>query len=229
MDFLALYVTLKLAFVTMCLLILCAAPLAYVLAWAHFPGRSLLEALVNLPLALPPTVLGFFLVIVMGPRGIVGRWWESLTGSSFLFTFLGITVASAVYSFPFALQPMKTAFQKIDRRLLESAYVLGLSRTATFLRVVVPNSIGGIAAAAILVFLHTMGAFGVLLMVGGSIPGQTRVASIAIYEAVEAMRYREAALMSLCFVPISYIFLLLVNRLTGETANVVASNRSKAA
>ena len=229
MDFQSMYVTMKLAFVTTCLLIALAAPLAYVLAYNRFPGRSLCEALINLPLALPPTVMGFFLVILMGPKGVAGRWWEALTGGSLLFTFLGIAVASSLYSIPFAVQPMKAAFQKVDYRLIESAYVLGLSRAATFLRVVIPNSISGIAAAAILVFLHTMGAFGVLLMVGGSIPGETKVASIAIYEAVEAMNYREAALMSLCFIPISYIFLLVVNKLNGDVAHVIADNRQKTA
>lgn len=229
MDVQSMYVTVKLAFVTTCLLIALAAPLAYALAYTKFPGKSLCEALINLPLALPPTVMGFFLVLLMGPKGPAGRWWEAVTGGSLLFTFLGIAVASSVYSIPFAVQPMKAAFQKVDRRLMESAYVLGLSRTATFLRVVIPTSISGIAAAAILVFLHTMGAFGVLLMVGGSIPGETKVASIAIYEAVECMNYREAALMSLCFIPISYAFLLLVNRLNGDVAHVIADNRQKTA
>jgi molybdate transport system permease protein len=139
-----------------------------------------------------------------------------MTGGSLLFTFLGIAAASAVCSLPFALQPMKAAFQKIDRRLLENAYVLGLSRTETFFRVIIPNSLSGIAAAAILVFLHSMGAFGIILMVGGSVPGETKVAAIAIYEAVESMNYREAGLMSLCLVPVSYIFLLIVNKLNRE-------------
>ena len=229
MDFQSIYVTLKLAFVTMCLLVVLAAPVAYVLAYKKFPGKSLLEALINLPLALPPTVLGFYMVLIMGPKGIAGRSWEALTGGSLLFTFLGIAVASSLYSIPFAVQPMKAAFQKVDRRLLESAYVLGLSRAATFIRVVIPNSISGIAAAAILVFLHSMGAFGVLLMVGGSIPGETKVASIAIYEAVESLNYREAGLMSLCFVPISYVFLLLVNKLNGDYTNGTADHRQEAA
>jgi molybdate transport system permease protein len=216
MDVQAFYVTLKLAFVTTVALVVLAAPLSFFLAFRRFPGKSLLEALVNLPLALPPTVLGFYLVILMGQKGTLGRAWGALTGGSLLFTFIGIAAASVLYSLPFAIQPMKAAFQKIDRRLLESAYVLGLSRTATFLRVVLPNSVSGVAAAAILIFLHTIGAFGVLLMVGGSLPGETRVASIAVYEAVEAMNYDAAAWMSLAFVPISYLFLLIVNRLTKE-------------
>lgn len=217
MDLQALGVSLQLALVTTVALVVLAAPLAAFLAYRRFPGKSLFEALVSLPLALPPTVLGFYLLIFMGPKGPLGKGWTALTGGSLLFTFGGIAVASILYSLPFAVQPMKATFQKIDRRLIESAYVLGLSRTATFLRVVIPNSIGGIVAAAILVFLHTLGAFGVLLMVGGSVAGETRVASIAVYEAVEVMDYHGATLMSLAFIPISYLLLLAANRLNRGT------------
>ena len=217
MDLLSLYVTLKLAAAATIILLIVAAPIAYALAYLRFPGKSLFEALIYLPMALPPTVIGFYLIIAMGPRGVVGKAWGALTGGSLLFTFIGITVAAVVYSIPFAVQPMKAAFQKIDPRLLENAYVLGLSRFAAFVRVVLPNSVSGIVAAAVLVFLHSIGAFGVLLMVGGSVPGVTKVASIAVYEAVEAMDYRTAGLMSLCFIPISYAFLLLVNRLNGDS------------
>ncbi len=217
MDYLALYVTLKLAFVTTVFLMVIAAPIAYLLAYYHFPGKSLLEALVYLPMALPPTVIGFYLIIVMSPKGFVGRVWGSLTGGSLLFTFLGITIASIIYSIPFAVQPMKAAFSKIDRRLLENAYILGLSKRAAFLRVIIPNSVAGIAAAAVLVFLHSIGAFGVLLMVGGSIPGETKVASIAIYEAVETMNYSTAGMLALSFIPISYAFLLLINKLNKDS------------
>jgi len=213
MDYLALYVTLKLAVVTTAFLMLIAAPVAYLLAYCRFTGKSLVEALLYLPMALPPTVIGFYLIIIMGPKGFVGKAWGFLTGESLLFTFIGITIASTMYSIPFAVQPMKAAFSKIDRRLLEAAYVLGLSKRATFFRVIIPNSINGIAAAAVLVFLHSIGAFGVLLMVGGSIPGKTKVASIAIYEAVEMMNYQTAGMIALSFIPISYAFLLLVNKL----------------
>ncbi len=212
-DWRALLLTLQLATVTTVGLLVLAAPLSYALAFSRLRGKAFLEALVNLPLAVPPTVVGFYLLMLMGPRGVVGRPWEALTGSPLLFTFAGIALASLIYSLPFAVQPMRTAFEKIDRRLLESAYVLGLPRTAAFFRVILPNSLGGLAASAILIFLHSMGAFGVLLMVGGSIPGQTRVLSIAIYEAVEAMDYAAAARMSLILLPVGYLFLLLVNRL----------------
>ncbi|MGV8057267.1 MAG: molybdate ABC transporter permease subunit [Smithellaceae bacterium] len=216
MDYLALYVTLKLALITTIFLMVLAAPVAYILAYYRFPGKSLLEALIFLPMALPPTVIGFYLIIFMGPKGWAGHIWETFTGGSLLFTFLGITIASIIYSIPFAVQPMKAAFQKIDRRLLENAYILGLSKRATFLRVIIPNSLNGIAAAAILVFLHSIGAFGILLMVGGSIPGETKVASIAIYEAVETMNYSAAGMIALSFIPISYTFLLLINRLNED-------------
>jgi molybdate transport system permease protein len=208
--------SLQLAAVSTTLLVLIATPLAYVLAAARFPGKSLIEALLNLPMALPPTVMGYYLLISMGPRGVVGRVWQTLTGGSLLFTFSGIVMAVTVCGLPYALQPMKAAFQKIDMRMLEAAYVLGLSKHQAFFRVVIPNSMSGMAAGAILVFLHTMGAFGLLLMVGGSIQGETKVASIAMYEAVECMNYHEAGVIALCLLPISYGFLVLVNRLNKE-------------
>jgi len=214
MDMIPLWLSLKLAFVTTVVLVIVAAPLTYLLVYIRFAGKSFFEALLTLPMVLPPTVLGFYLLLVMTPQGNIGRFWEAVTGSPLIFTFTGIVVASLVYSLPFAIQPMKAAFEKIDRRLLESAYVLGLSPLSTFFRVIIPNTLNGLAASAILVFIHTLGEFGVILMVGGSIPGETRVASIAIYEAVEALRYGDAAMMCLILVPISYLFLLIINRLT---------------
>ena len=214
MDWQPLFLSLKLAAVSTLLLIILAAPLAYALALARFAGKAFLEALINLPMALPPTVLGFYLLVVMGPKGFLGRYWETITGSPLVFTFQGIVIALLIYCLPFAIQPMKAAFEKIDRSMLESAYVLGLSPLSTFLRVIIPNSVSGLAAAAILVFIHSIGAFGVLLMVGGSIPGETKVVSIAIYEAVESLAYREAGLMCLVLIPIGYSFLLLLNLIT---------------
>lgn len=220
MDYTALYITLKLALFTTVLLLFISAPVAYMLTFSGVPGKSFIEALVYLPTALPPTVIGFYLIILMGPRGSVGQAYAFITGKTLLFTFTGIVIASLVYSIPYAVQPVKAAFQRIDKRLIESAYVLGLSKTATFFRVILPNSISGIAAAAVLVFIHSIGAFGVLIMVGGSIQGETRVASIAIYEAVERMDYRTAGILSLSFIPVSYLFLLLINRLNRDRSNV---------
>ncbi|HFQ89440.1 MAG TPA: molybdate ABC transporter permease subunit [Desulfobulbus sp.] len=213
MDLTPLFLSAKLSLISTTMLLLLAMPLAALLVFVRFPGRFLADSLVNLPLVLPPTVLGFYLLVIMGPDGPVGRAWTALTGSTMVFTFAGIVLAAMVHSLPFAVQPLKTAFEKIDRRLLEMADVLGSSPTAVFFRVILPNATGGIAASAVLAFAHTMGEFGVILMVGGSIPGRTRVASIAIYEYVEAMRYREAAILSLVLVAISYAVLLLVNTL----------------
>jgi molybdate transport system permease protein len=214
MDWTALFLSLKLALVATTILMLLTAPLACLMAYSRLPGKAFLEAFINLPLAMPPTVVGFYLLILMGPEGQLGRFWTGVTGSPLLFTFAGIVIASIIYSIPFALQPMRAAFEKIDIRLIDSARVLGLSPPAIFIRVIIPNSLNGIAASAILVFLHTLGAFGVMLMVGGSIPGETRVASIAIYEAVETLQYGSAAMMSLALLPVCYVFLLVVHRLT---------------
>ena len=219
MTWFPLYLSGKLAFITTVILVVSVAPLAYVITYSRFRGKSFFEALINLPLVLPPTVLGFYLLVVMGPKGLLGRLWEWFTGALLVFSFPGIVFASLIFGLPFAFQPMKTAFAKIDRRLLESAYVLGLTPISTFFRVVLPNSVGGIAASAILVFVHTIGEFGVILMVGGSIPGKTKVASIAIYEAVEALRYREAGIMSLTLLPICYTVLILVNLLSERKNN----------
>jgi molybdate transport system permease protein len=214
MDWTALFLSLKLALVATTILMIVTAPLACLMAYSRIPGKAFLEAFINLPLAMPPTVVGFYLLIMMGPEGWLGGLWMQATGSPLLFTFAGIVIASIIYSLPFALQPMRAAFEKIDPRLIESARILGLSPPAIFARVIIPNSLNGIAASAILVFLHTLGAFGVVLMVGGSVPGQTRVASIAIYESVETLQYGSAAMMSLALLPICYIFLLVVYRLT---------------
>ena len=216
MDLVALYLSIKLAVVSTIVLIIIAAPLSYALVYSRIPGKPFLDALINLPIVLPPTVLGFYLLIVMSPKGSIGHVWESVFGFSLLFTFTGIVIASIIYSLPFAVAPMKAAFARIEPRLVENAQVLGLSPAMIFFRVILPNSLAGIAASAILVFLHTIGEFGVILMVGGSIPGKTKVASIAIYEAVEALRYQDAWLMSIMLVPVCFVFLLLVNRLTPE-------------
>lgn len=217
MDFVPLIISAKLAVVSTILLLVLAMPLAAVLVFGRFPGKFLADSLVNLPLVLPPTVLGFYLLMLMGPNGAVGKAWSSWAGGPLVFTFTGITLAAMLHSLPFAVQPLKTSFEKIDKRLLEMASVLGASPAAIFFRVIMPNSLGGLAASAILAFAHTMGEFGVILMIGGSIPGRTKVASIAIYEYVEAMHYREAAYMSLILVIISYLVLVGVGMLnSGE-------------
>ena len=217
MDFTPLFLSAKLAMISTLILVLLAMPVAAVLTFVKFPGRFLADSLVNLPLVLPPTVLGFYLLVIMGPHGALGKAWSLFSEGPLVFTFAGITLAAMVHSLPFAVQPLKTAFQKIDVRLLEMSAVLGSSPLETFFRVIIPNSVGGIVASAILAFAHTMGEFGVILMIGGSIPGKTKVASIAIYEYVEMMRYKEAVLMSLVLVLISYAVLVSVNLLNART------------
>ncbi|MDH3348737.1 MAG: molybdate ABC transporter permease subunit [Desulfobulbaceae bacterium] len=218
MDYSALYISGKLALISTALLLIIAAPLSYFLVHVRFRGKFFLEALVSVPLVLPPTVLGFFLLIIMSPESLPGRLWHTLTGGSLLFTFCGIVVASMAHSLPYTIQPLKTAFEKIDKRILESAMVLGCSRFNAFWRVALPNAKNGIVAAGVLTFAHIMGEFGVVLMVGGSIPGETRVASIAVYEYVEALRYREAWLLSGALLITSYLVLLCVMYLNGRPA-----------
>ncbi len=211
MDYAPLLLSLQLAGVTTIFLLLIAAPLAYILTFWPMRGMAFIESLIGLPLVLPPTVFGFFLLMVMGPEGVVGRLHQAAMGRPLLFTFGGIVLAATLHGVPYAVQPLKSTFAKLDHRLLESAAVLGCSRVSSFFRVVLPNSLPGIAGAAVLSFAHTMGEFGVILMIGGSIPGETRVASIAVYEYVEAMRYHEAWQLSLALLLVSYLILLAVN------------------
>lgn len=215
MDYTPLLLSLKLASVTTGCLLILGAPLAYLLVFYPMRGKIFIESLLGLPLVLPPTVFGFFLLILMGPEGVVGRLHEVAMGRPLIFTFGGIALAAMLHGIPYVIQPLKSTYAKLDPRLLESAAVLGCSKTSCFFRVVLPNSLPGIAGAAILTFAHTMGEFGVILMIGGSIPGETKVASIAIYEFVESMRYTEAWQLSLALLVISYIILLtfhLLNR-----------------
>lgn len=219
MDLSPLILSAKLALICTFFLLLIATPLAYFLAFKNFRGKFLFESLVGLPLVVPPTVLGFCLLIIMGPKGPLGQGWQLMTGKTLAFTFAGLVLASLVHGLPFAVQPIKAAFEKLDGRLLEMAFVQGLSPMQAFFKVVVPNTLNGLTAAAMLSFAHTMGEFGVILMVGGSIPGETKVASIAIYEYVENLQYNQAAIMSLLMIALSYMILVGVNYLNGRKEN----------
>lgn len=207
-DVEALALTARLAVVTTAILVLIAVPLA---AWLSYSTRRwtvLIEAVVALPLVLPPTVLGYYLLVSLGRRSPVGRWWESITGQPLAFTFTGLVIASVLYSLPFAVQPLMAAFSGIDRRLLEASFVLGRGWISTVGRVVVPLSGAGLATAVVLTFAHTVGEFGVVLMVGGNIPGETRTASIAVYDAVQAFDDATAARMSLILLAFSAVVLV---------------------
>lgn len=209
------WISLRLASVTVVVLMLLGTPLAWWLAFTHSRSRAVIEALVALPLVLPPTVLGFYLLILLGPAGSIGSFWVEITGTTLTFSFSGLVIASVIYSFPFAVQPLQTAFEGIGRAPLEAAATLGATPLDTFLHVASPLAMRGYLSAIVLGFAHTLGEFGVVLMVGGNIPGVTKVISIAIYEQVETLSYAEAHYLSAGLLSFSFVVLLgvyVINR-----------------
>jgi molybdate transport system permease protein len=210
MDWQAIGLTAQLAAVVSAILLVISLPLAHWLTFSRRRWTFLIEALVSLPLILPPTVLGFYLLLAMGSRSPIGRWWTELTGHGLAFTFEGLVIASVFYSLPFAVQPIAAAFAGVDRSLLEASATLGLSRWRTFRRVTLPLAIDGVVVAAVLTFAHTVGEFGVVLMVGGNLPGITRTVSIAIYDDVQAIRYAEANQTALALLAFSLAVLVAV-------------------
>jgi molybdate transport system permease protein len=214
-DFEAIWLSLQLAALTTAILLLAGLPLAYWLAVTHWRLKFIPEALVVLPLILPPTVLGFYILIALGPLSPIGRIYEAVTGKSLAFSFQGLLLASILYSLPFAVRPFTAAFAAVDRRLLEASWCLGVSPLRTFFRITLPLSWAGVLTGAILSFAHTLGEFGVVLMVGGNIPGVTRTVSISIYDEVQAVNYGNAAMTSLVLLGSSFLALSvtsLVNR-----------------
>ena len=207
MDAEAIVLTLRLALLTTLILVVLGTPIAWWLAWTQRRWRGLVHALVALPLVLPPTVLGFYLLVAMGPDGPIGALTEGLGLGRLPFTFEGILLASVVYSLPFMVQPLTVAFSAIDRSLLEASWTLGRSAPGTFLRVVVPLSATGFLTAGVLSFAHTVGEFGVVLMIGGSIPGVTRTVSVSIYDDVQALDYGSAAALAFPLVLVSFAIL----------------------
>jgi molybdate transport system permease protein len=206
----AITVTLKLALCTTAVLLVLGAPLAYWLARTAWPGKFLVEAAVALPILLPPTVLGFYLLAAAGPRTSLGRLCESVLGQRLPFTFFGVLVGSVLYNMPFAVRPFAAAFAGVDRRLIEASYCLGVSRPGTFLRVVVPLAWPGVLSGLVLTFAHTVGEFGVVLMLGGNIDGVTRTVSIAIYDDVQALNYEAARQTSLLLLGFAFAVLCLM-------------------
>lgn len=207
-DLTALWITLKLAALTTLILLLLGTPLAWWLARSRFQGKAVVEAIVALPLVLPPTVLGFYLLILLGPRGPVGRLMEALGGRSLAFTFAGLVLGSVLYSLPFVVQPLQDAFSVIGRRPLEVAATLRATPLDRFFTVAVPLARPGFLTAVVLGFAHTVGEFGVVLMIGGSIPGETQVLSIAIYDHVEALQYGRAHVLAGGLLLLSFLLLL---------------------
>lgn len=209
-DLTALWITLRLAAISTGLLMLLCAPLAWWLAHTRWRGKIVVEALVAMPLVLPPTVMGFYLLILLGPRGVVGGFLEEIGVGHLAFTFTGLVIGSMIYSLPFVVQPLTSAFQAAGQRMTEVAATLRASPLDRFFSVVMPLARRGILTAAVLSFAHTLGEFGVILMVGGSIPGRTQVASIAIYDHVEAMDYASAHALAAVLVVLSFTLLLAV-------------------
>ena len=210
MDTAALGLTLRLAALTTALLLIAATPLAAWIAAGHSLSRKLLQALIALPLVLPPTVLGFYLLLGLGPSTAFGRTIVHLLGHPLAFTFPGLVVGSAIYSAPFAVQPLVAAFSSVDRSLVDTARVLGASPITVFQRITLPLARTGILTAAVLTFAHTVGEFGVVLMIGGDIPGLTRTLSISIYDQVQEANYHAANITSLTLLILSFLALLLV-------------------
>lgn len=192
------------------ILLLIGMPVAYWLAFSNWRGKFLLESVVALPLVLPPTVLGFYALLAMGPRGPLGKLWTALFGHGLAFTFTGLVLASVVYSFPFAVQPLMVSFEAVDRKLLDASALLGAGKWRTFLRVILPLSLPGVVTGLVLSFAHTLGEFGVVLMVGGNLVGVTRTVSIDIYDRVQTLEYGEANHLAMLLLAIAFAVLCLV-------------------
>lgn len=210
MDWQTFWLTIRLAVVVTAILLVAGLPVAYWIAYSRWQWKFLVEALVAMPIVLPPTVLGFYVLVALGSRSPFGRWWQSLTGHTLAFTFAGLVIGSVIYSLPFAVQPFAASFAQVDRRLIAASATLGASRLQTFFRVMLPLSVPGLVTGVALSFAHTMGEFGVVLMVGGNIPGLTRTVSIDIYDQVQAFNYAAANQTALVLLVISFASLCLV-------------------
>ncbi len=210
MNWVAIIVTLKLATLTALILVVIGLPIAYWVSFSRWRWKFLVESVVALPLVLPPTVLGFYILVAIGPHSPIGRLYTDLVGHPLPFTFEGLLIASVLYSLPFAVQPFAAAFDQVDRRLIEAAWTLGVSRAGTFFKLILPMSVAGVVTGFVLSFAHTLGEFGVVLMVGGNIEGVTRTVSIDIYDEVQALNYSGAAKTALFLLVVSYLILLAV-------------------
>lgn len=210
MNWTAIWVTCKLASLTSLALLVIGLPIAYWLTFSKWRLKFLVESVVALPLVLPPTVLGFYILVAIGPHSPIGRLYSDVIGQTLPFSFQGLLFASILYSLPFAVQPFATAFEQVDRKLIEASWTLGLSKLKTFFKLIMPLSTAGLVTGAVLSFAHTLGEFGVVLMVGGNIEGVTRTVSIDIYDEVQALNYAGAAQTALFLLIVSYTILLLI-------------------
>jgi molybdate transport system permease protein len=220
MDWQAIALSLRLAACTMLILLVLGLPLAYWLALTRWRGRFLLEAFIALPIVLPPTVLGFYVLMAIGPLSPLGQFYESLFGSRLPFTFQGLLIASVLFSLPFAVQPFTSAFSTVDRRIVEASWCLGVSKLRTFFCITLPLAWPGVVTGMVLSFAHTLGEFGVVLMIGGNIPGATRTVSISIYDEVQALNYEAANQTSLALLLFSFTVLVLTYGLQRKVIQV---------
>lgn len=209
------FLTLRLAILTTALLFVLGIPLAYWLAFTRQRFKPVVETFISLPLVLPPTVLGFYLLVAFSPANTLGHWIKDQLGLQLIFSFEGLVLASVIYSLPFMVQPIQSGFSNLPPSLKEAAHVLGKSRLHTLFRVLLPNIKASILTGVVLSFAHTIGEFGVVLMIGGNIPGKTRVASIAIYDEVEALNYSQANAYALTLLILTFIILLTVYLVNG--------------
>jgi molybdate transport system permease protein len=210
MNWEAFWLTIKLAMIVSFALLVIGIPIAYWLTSSRWRWKFLIEAVVSLPIVLPPTVLGFYVLVALGSRSPLGRWWQSLTGHTLAFTFEGLILGSLLYSLPFAVQPFASSFGAVNPKLLQASASLGDSPVVAFWRVVLPLSKAGLVTGFTLSFAHTLGEFGVVLMVGGNIPGVTRTISVDIYDQVEAANYASANQTALVLLVISFVLLSIV-------------------
>ena len=213
--------TFQLAFTTTVLLLLISLPIGYWLAFSHARWKHLIEATISLPLVLPPTVIGFYLLLAFSPNKALGAWLQSTLGLRLVFSFEGLVVASIIYSLPFMVNPIQSGFAQLPVALREASYVLGKSQWTTFLHVLLPNIRRSVLTGIVLAFAHTVGEFGIVLMIGGNIPGETRVASIAIFDEVEALNYGVANQYAMIMVGVSFAILLLIYYLNGSRTKEV--------
>ena len=210
MDWQAFWLTIRLAALVAAVLVIVGLPVAYWITYSRWRWKFIAEAIFALPIVLPPTVLGFYVLVALGPRSPLGRGWEALTGHTLAFTFEGLVIGSILYSFPFAVQPFAASFAAVDPRLTAASQTLGASSLKSFFRVILPLSTPGLVTGAALSFAHTLGEFGVVLMVGGNIPGVTRTVSIDIYDKVQAFNYAGANATALVLLVISFLVLSVV-------------------
>lgn len=210
LDFEPFLLSFELSFVTTAILFIIALPLAWYLTFSHSKLKPVLESLTALPIVLPPSVLGFYILFALSSNSPIGAFFENYLNTRLVFSFEGLVVASCIYSLPFMVQPLQSGFESLNKNMLEASYISGKGKLTTLFRVILPNIKPALLTALIITFAHTVGEFGVVLMVGGSIPGETKVASVAIYDMVEIMDYRAAHIYSAIMVLISFLVLMLV-------------------